>query len=415
MGIKLINEVMDHAGKLTPSEWKALVVLAEDANDETRLTWSPVTGEKITDRIGLEPHAWTNLRGRLVGKGLLEVAEAGRRGRCAKYRFADGLVSNAGREGVTDSLSPQSEDETGLMRPRSEDANPEYVLSLVTPTPHYSSEEQAPSEPAIAEAADTSSASHEKPAPIGEVDAAASALKTGSLTQKTAKIPTQRKPYPSNRQRDNNWRAQIAAADVDELYSAARSLSVGENRYLSACKLAAYRLGLGADIDPDEDIPANLWPQFVRHMYLYLLKDLAATDETHLDEAKCALDETITAGKQPPKWDETMWTPDGETTASFGARMKQVARGMTPAQVGPWAGEFEDFRSQIWYDARQHAREQLRKQRMPLEIETIGVQAMQFVIDHYAGTGGGKWPMEVVPPPMRPAFPAQSAPPAWAA
>lgn len=89
VGIKLITEVMDHAPRMTATEWRALVILAEDANDGTRLTWSPVQGEKITSRIGLSKQAWSNLRTALVSKGLIEIAEAGARGHSAKYRFPD--------------------------------------------------------------------------------------------------------------------------------------------------------------------------------------------------------------------------------------------------------------------------------------------------------------------------------------
>ncbi len=89
VGIGLITEVMDYAPRTTASEWRALVILAEDANDTTRLTWSTVQGEKIAGRIGLSQQAWANLRTALVRKGLLEIAEAGARGHSAKYRFPD--------------------------------------------------------------------------------------------------------------------------------------------------------------------------------------------------------------------------------------------------------------------------------------------------------------------------------------
>jgi hypothetical protein len=146
MGIKLINEVMDYAGDLTLPEWKALIILAEDANDGTRLTWNPTTSKKIMSRVKLTPHAWTNLRGDLVRKGLLEVAESGRRGHCAKYRFAERLANGVPAADDPGQIGPLPEDETRPMGPLSEDANAEYVLQGVTPTPHCSSGDQAPSD-----------------------------------------------------------------------------------------------------------------------------------------------------------------------------------------------------------------------------------------------------------------------------
>jgi hypothetical protein len=54
MGIKLYIHVADHAPReLISSVRNLLLVIAEDANDETRLSWLPV--EVIADRMGITP------------------------------------------------------------------------------------------------------------------------------------------------------------------------------------------------------------------------------------------------------------------------------------------------------------------------------------------------------------------------
>lgn len=169
MGYKLVKEVMDNAPRMSLAEWKAMVILAEDANDASRLTWSPTTAAKITRRLDLAPHAWANLRGALVRKGLLEVVEAGRRGRCAKYRFPLWPQFHPQVEDETENpaeeMSPPAEDETEPMCPQAEDASAEYVLQEGSPTHQYNSSEQDTHQyaSAVAEApadAVASSASH---------------------------------------------------------------------------------------------------------------------------------------------------------------------------------------------------------------------------------------------------------------
>jgi hypothetical protein len=95
--------------------------------------------------------------------------------------------------------------------------------------------------------------------------------------------------------------------------------------------------------------------------------------------------------------------------------MFEAASGMPPEQVGPWAAEIEDFLPGLWYEKRQQARERTRAAGLPLEIETIASAAVRLMIRYYADKPKPKWPMEVVPPSLRSAFPAQSASPAWAA
>ncbi|MEV1315339.1 helix-turn-helix domain-containing protein [Micromonospora arborensis] len=68
MGVKLLNEVLDHA----PADWTQaerlfIAVLAEKARDTTRRAWPGQTA--ITRRTGLKPDSVTRMCHRLAGKG----------------------------------------------------------------------------------------------------------------------------------------------------------------------------------------------------------------------------------------------------------------------------------------------------------------------------------------------------------
>lgn len=88
MGIRLIVEVLDTPLTLTHRERCLLVALAEDANDETSLTWSSIEDPKILRRAGLKSR--TQLYAvvkELTAKGALTKATAGQRNATAKYRL----------------------------------------------------------------------------------------------------------------------------------------------------------------------------------------------------------------------------------------------------------------------------------------------------------------------------------------
>lgn len=148
MGIKLIVEFMDSGPPLTATEWKAMVVLLEDANDRTRLTWSAVTDPKITRRVGLSPDAWTNLRGVLVRKKALIVAVPARRGRVAKYRVPIFAPAQLGHE-IDDSIEKDhgSDDLTAPMAHETHDETSAFVMGSMTPTPLYPSGINPPPSP----------------------------------------------------------------------------------------------------------------------------------------------------------------------------------------------------------------------------------------------------------------------------
>lgn len=161
MGIKLIVEILDHwrdAG-LTAGERDDLIVLAENANDGTRLTWGAVHEPYILKRAGKSAASWKNSIGKLMKRGVLVQHVAGRIGQVAVYRVAE-LCSDAphdGRQGfctrperVTSQVTLSKgeghstggvDDEEGHLR------DGKRVTSQVTPTPLYPSSTNPPPSP----------------------------------------------------------------------------------------------------------------------------------------------------------------------------------------------------------------------------------------------------------------------------
>lgn len=166
MGIKLINEVMDNASEfeLTPVEWKCLIVLAEDANDQTRETWRGTNDPTILRRIDMTVNSWKNVRARLLKKGVLEYATRdgkevrGHRGSRAKFRIAAlAKIAEASEKGhqTSDPIDPEREQrvtepmtQSGPMGHQTDDptsrkghrTDAERVTEPVTPTPLVPSE-----------------------------------------------------------------------------------------------------------------------------------------------------------------------------------------------------------------------------------------------------------------------------------
>ncbi|GAA3384392.1 hypothetical protein [Streptomyces racemochromogenes] len=110
MGIRLIVEVLASAPMvLTHREKLLLVALAEDASDDTRVTWNSVehpkfrTGAKLSSRAQLYAVIKT-----LVAKGVLTRAAAGQKNAVAKYKLAP--LEPAQCQGFADT-------ETGSQRP----------------------------------------------------------------------------------------------------------------------------------------------------------------------------------------------------------------------------------------------------------------------------------------------------------
>lgn len=89
MGVRLIVEVLDHwqdAG-LTAGERNDLLILAENANDRSRLTWGPVHAPYILKRANKTSVGWKNAVGKLLRKKVLTTHAAGRIGQVAVYHL----------------------------------------------------------------------------------------------------------------------------------------------------------------------------------------------------------------------------------------------------------------------------------------------------------------------------------------
>jgi hypothetical protein len=86
VGLRLYVEVLDFAPTtLTHREKLALAVLAEDAPDKTRVTWSSVEDPKILRRAKVtRPQMYEVLKA-LIAKGVLKKVSAGQKHAVAKY------------------------------------------------------------------------------------------------------------------------------------------------------------------------------------------------------------------------------------------------------------------------------------------------------------------------------------------
>ncbi|MFJ2961221.1 hypothetical protein ACIPIC_02790 [Streptomyces collinus] len=89
MGIRLIVEVLTGAPEaLTHREKLLLVVLAEDANDDTRITWNSVERPEVLRGAKLSRSQLYAVLKSLTAKGALEKLAAGQKNGTAKYRIA---------------------------------------------------------------------------------------------------------------------------------------------------------------------------------------------------------------------------------------------------------------------------------------------------------------------------------------
>lgn len=153
MGIKLVEELMDHVpDSLTATEWKGLIVLARDANDETRLTYSKVNSPEILHRVRMTPAVWANVRSALIRKGVLVIAEQGVRGRSARYLipvmcpFGIRHRSDEDQSLSVGNLHGSDEDQKPIRHETDEESAGNLIDSM-TPTPLYSSTTTSSSAP----------------------------------------------------------------------------------------------------------------------------------------------------------------------------------------------------------------------------------------------------------------------------
>lgn len=88
MGIRLIVEVLTRAPEaLTHREKLLLVVLAEDANDETRMTWNSVERPEVLRGAKVSRSQLYAVLKSLVSKGALTRLAAGQKNGTAKYKI----------------------------------------------------------------------------------------------------------------------------------------------------------------------------------------------------------------------------------------------------------------------------------------------------------------------------------------
>lgn len=89
MGIRLIVEVLQRAPEvLTHREKLLLVVLAEDANDDTRITWNSVERPEVLRGAKLSRAQLYAVLKSLTAKGALEKLAAGQKNGAAKYKIS---------------------------------------------------------------------------------------------------------------------------------------------------------------------------------------------------------------------------------------------------------------------------------------------------------------------------------------
>jgi hypothetical protein len=89
VGIRLIVEVLTSAPEaLTHREKLLLVVLAEDANDDTRVTWNSVERPEVLRGAKLSRSQLYAVLKALTAKGVLAKLTAGQKNGTAKYQIA---------------------------------------------------------------------------------------------------------------------------------------------------------------------------------------------------------------------------------------------------------------------------------------------------------------------------------------
>ncbi|MFD9752637.1 hypothetical protein ACFWYQ_21260 [[Kitasatospora] papulosa] len=120
MGIRLIVEVLTSAPEaLTHREKLLLVVLAEDANDDTRITWNSVERPEVLRGAKLSRSQLYAVLKSLTAKGALERLTAGQKNAAAKYKIPTFAVPQRPEIPDTDTPSqrPSSRDTEPSQRP----------------------------------------------------------------------------------------------------------------------------------------------------------------------------------------------------------------------------------------------------------------------------------------------------------
>ncbi|MFD7101899.1 hypothetical protein [Streptomyces celluloflavus] len=126
MGIRLIVDVLNGAPEaLTHREKLLLIVLAEDANDDSRVTWNSVERPEVLRGAKVSRSQLYAVLKSLVAKGALEKLTAGQRNGAAKYRLPEFKTAQCPVIPDTDTPSqcPNSADTEASQRPGNADTD----------------------------------------------------------------------------------------------------------------------------------------------------------------------------------------------------------------------------------------------------------------------------------------------------
>jgi Helix-turn-helix domain len=249
--------------------------------------------------------------------------------------------------------------------------------------------------PAIAEAP-VPGAQQQDQAAVAEVRAGAPTTNRDHQVVAEPRIPTQRQQRDRRspiQQRDDDWAAQIAAADYGALQCAVDEYEEARGKLW---KWAQDTAGIDMGVLPGIEWEGREEEQY-RAAYLWLLKKHA--DDDWLDALLYPLDQRIKASVPAYEWDKYCATPPGMTTEEFVNQMRQVLEAMTEEEWGPQVAEIRHVRSEIWAQRREEAKVYLRGRKLPVEAVPMNRLAIWFTILHYRNKG--KWPAAVVPPSLR--------------
>ncbi|MEY9837408.1 hypothetical protein [Streptacidiphilus sp. EB103A] len=148
MGIRLFVAVLDNAPTtLSHRERLLLGVLAEDANDDTAITWSSVQDPKIRRRADLSRTQLYEVLKTLTAKGMIKKLTAGQRHSTAKYV----IQCPAGRDATETAQSPGARDTYDFQSPAERDAKGRFsvpesgtLTDSQSPAPQDTDDSQCP-------------------------------------------------------------------------------------------------------------------------------------------------------------------------------------------------------------------------------------------------------------------------------
>lgn len=152
MGIRLIVEVLDHApSTLSHRERLLAVALAEDANDDTRLTWGSVQSPAVRRRAHLSRTQLYEVLKALIAAGVLKKVGAGQKNATAKYEFLPLGLGPAERDTDETSQCPATQDADARQGPAGRDAKGRFSVpqdgtqsDSQSPAPRDSEKSQSP-------------------------------------------------------------------------------------------------------------------------------------------------------------------------------------------------------------------------------------------------------------------------------